>query len=107
MSEQIKLRECPFCSAIPVYDTMYIAYVVRHYDGCALLNGYVSHPILINNAEQWNTRTEDKRIEKALEEIEVLENIINHRRYNFNGDIPVEVFDIYFPKIKSILKGEA
>ena len=95
MSEQIKLRECPFCSAIPVYDTMYIAYVVRHYDGCALLNGYVSHPILINNAEQWNTRTEDKRIYGALEEI-------GQTLIGCDSEYYIEIIN----KLESILKGE-
>jgi len=72
MSEQIKLRECPFCGGKAV--------IVR----------------------TWNTRTEDKRIEKALEEIEQVISFYSSKVNKESYDVVIDEFR----NLKSILKGE-
>ena len=101
MSEQIKLRECPFCGCSEIeYDNCDRGtgqwFVCSH---CGVRMDFSYGEDATN---RWNTRTEDKRIEKALEEIEKINDSfpIRTRRESWFS-IQKEMY-----KIKSILKGE-
>lgn len=75
-------------------------------DGCLCPNEKCILFARIFKIKEWNTRVEDERVKKAIEECDTLIDVAKYRELKFEGYVPVEVVIICCDKIKSILTGE-
>lgn len=56
--------------------------------------------------KKWNTRnstTNDLNVDKLLRKIMSYEDVVEHRKDNFEGEIPVEIVDVMLLEIKNLL----
>jgi len=93
MSEEMKLKPCPFCNR-EVFNHFGDKAII-HKQGCPMLHGITEHIKLLSSyqLENWNTRTKPNELEEAVEKLESFKSRceFNFRNAPLAGMSPVIV----------------